>query len=176
MVLALGIGVGTLATTVYERGLNSSGGAGSQQEESSSQPSAAEYISEVGDLQNKSVEAFTQSNERLLRYDTLTADDIKNISDDYSALSDYNDQVKKLNPPDEYKSQYALFSSAISELYQAAGIAYQVTSKPTSATLDDFKAYNGHLDSATTSLQQSNSILGQNYRTTADLPRWRTRV
>ena len=180
VVLALGIGVGTLATVVYERGLGSSGGAGSQQADNqqgnSSQLSADEYISEVGDIQNRSVDAFTQSNERLLRYDSLTADDVKNISDNYSALSDLSERVKNLNPPDEYESQYGLFSSAVSELYQATGIAYRVTNDPVSATVEDFEAYNGHVDSATTSLQQSNAILGQNFSTTEGSPRPRTRI
>ena len=180
VVLALGIGVGTLATVVYERGLGSSGGAGSQQTDNqqgnSSQLSADEYISEVGEIQNRSVDAFTQSNERLLRYDSLTADDVKNISDNYGALSDLGERVKNLNPPDEYESQYGLLSSAVSELYQATGIAYRVTNDPVSTTVEDFEAYNEHIDSATTSLQQSNAILGQNFSTTEGAPRPRTRI
>ena len=177
-VLALAVGIGAMATLIYQGGTGSGGGAepeqGSNQEdtqisaasEPTPQMSADEYLATVGTVQNESVETFLDSHTRLRRYDTLTASDIDALEANYLALGDYDNQVENLDPPEEYERQHELFSLAISELYRAAEIAHRVADHPTSATQAEFKEYDGHVEAATTSLQQSNQILGQSFRTT----------
>jgi hypothetical protein len=181
-VLALAVGIGAMATLIYQGGIGSGGGAepeqGSNQEDTQisaasepTQMSAAEYSTTVGTVQNESVETFLDSHTRLRRYDTLNATDIDALEANYLALGDYDNQVENLDPPEGYEGQYALFSGAIGELYAAAEIAYRVAEDPRTATQVDFRAYDGHLDEATASLQRSNQILGQSYRTTEGLPK-----
>jgi hypothetical protein len=181
-VLALVIGIGAAATIVYERSTGSGGGAASEQasdqEEAETSPaseptqmSPAEYVTTVGAIQNGSVETFLDSHSRLRRYDTLTGSDVQVLEANYLTLATYNDQVENLNPPEEYEVQYELFSLAISELYAASEIAHRVADDPPSATQADFREYDEHVETATTSLQQSNQILGQSYRTTEGVSR-----
>ena len=176
-VLALAVGIGAMATLIYQGGTGSGGGAepeqGSNQEDTQisaasepTQMSAAEYSTTVGTVQNESVETFLDSHTRLRRYDTLTASDIDALEANYLALGDYDNQAENLDPPEEYAGQHELFSLAISELYRAAEIAHRVADHPTTATQAEFKEYDGHVEAATTSLQQSNQILGQSFRTT----------
>ena len=158
------------------------GGAGSSEQESNqeqaqtntpptTQMGAEEYLTRVGDIQNASVEAFFESHEMLSRYDTLTIGDVEDMETSYLALRDYSAEVQNLNPPEGYEAQYELFSLGINELYIAAEIAYRVAAEPTSATQVDFQAYDGHVETATTSLQQSNAIIGRDYRTTEGVSR-----
>ncbi len=175
--VALSFGVGVMATLIYERGIGLGGGAGSTEQGSNqeqaqtntpptTQMGADEYLTRVGDIQNASVEAFFDSHEMLSRYDTLTAGDVEEMETSYLALRDYSAEVQNLNPPEGYEAQYQLFSLGIFELYISAEIAYRVAAEPTSATQVDFQAYDGHVTTATTSLQQSNVLVGQDYRTT----------
>src|SRR5215210_6019009 len=48
---------------------------------------------EGADIQNGSVEASLQSNTKLLRYDTLSADDIEDMKANDAALGEYRDRV-----------------------------------------------------------------------------------
>ena len=181
--VALSFGVGVMATLIYERGTGLGGGAGSSEQESNqeqaqttpdsepTQMSPDEYLTTVGAIQNGSVETFLDSHSRLLRYDTLTASDVGVLEANCLTLDTYNDQVENLNPPEEYEVQYELFSLAISELYAASEIAHRVADDPPSATQADFREYDEHVETATTSLQQSNQILGQSYRTTEGVSR-----
>lgn len=125
-----------------------------------------EYLREVADIQNGSVEASLESNEKLRRYDTLTADDVEEMEANYDTLGDYNDRVEDLDPPEEYEDQYKLFVLAIDELYAANELAYRLAADPTSATQAGFEAYDQHVDRATAHLQRSNEILGRDYKTT----------
>ena len=181
-VLALAIGIGAAATIVYQGGTGSGGGAASEQasnqEEAQTSPASEptqmspdEYLTTVGSIQNGSVETFLDSHTRLLRYDTLTGIDVGVLEANYLTLATYSDQVENLNPPEEYEVQYELFSLAISELYAASEIAHRVADDPPSATQADFREYDEHVETATTSLQQSNQILGQSYRTTEGVSR-----
>jgi hypothetical protein len=52
-------------------------------------PSDAAYLDEVADIQNGSVEASLRSNDKLLRYDGLTAEDVEEMKTDYAALENY---------------------------------------------------------------------------------------
>jgi len=179
--VALSLGIGAMATLIFERGLGLGGGAGSSEQSSeqesnqeqaqtntppTTQMGAGEYLTRVGDIQNASVEAFFESHEMLSRYDTLTAGDVEDMETSYLALRDYSAEVENLNPPEGYEAQYELFSLGINELYMAAEIAYRVAAEPPSATQVDFQAYDGHVMTATTSLQQSNVLVGRDYRTT----------
>lgn len=176
VVFALAMGIGATATIIYERGLSFSGGAGPQQgsnqgDASPQQPTATDYIAEIRDIQNGSVEAFVESNDNFLRPDSLTADDVEDMEANYIALGDYSNQVENLNPPEEYEGQYELFSAAINELYDATEIAYRVAADPISVTLADIEAYDDHVDRATINLEQSNEVLGRDFSTTEGVSR-----
>ena len=188
-VLVLAIGVGAMATLVYERGTGLLGRSEPQQSSSQDQQlttqtktspqttprtpriDAAEYLSSVGAIQNGSVETFVESHEGLLYYDILTPADVQAMEDNYLVLVGYGDRVADLDPPYEYRDQYEEFSFAISELYTAAAIAYRLAADPASATEVDFMAYDGHVEAATAALESSNDMLGENYRTTEGLSR-----
>jgi hypothetical protein len=184
-VLAVAAGVGVMAALMFgqdegspPQGANPQRGAGEAEPgQASKQENAAEenasegsrkteYLKEVADIQNGSVEASLESNEQLLRYDKLTADDIGEMEANYDALGDYNDRVEDLDPPEEYEGQYKLFVLAIDELHAANERAYRLVANPTSATQAGFEAYDQHVDRATANLQRSNEILGRDYKTT----------
>jgi hypothetical protein len=141
-------------------------------EESSTETSRAKYQQRVGALQRASVDTLEASNDKLLRYDSLTTTDVADLEHNYLLLAHYSQQAEDLNPPEEYKYQYGAFSSGITELYNAAWTAYTLAADPISATKEDFWAYQDHLVYAMNLLVQSNRALGQNYKTTEglDLP------
>src|SRR5215208_7675600 len=101
-ILALAAGVGVMAALVLGSGPNSSpgepekaGGVEHQREADTSEGdqfrqagkgesapdrlSEGEYISAVGSIQNGSVEAALDSNDKLVPYDSLTATDVKKL-------------------------------------------------------------------------------------------------
>jgi hypothetical protein len=131
----------------------------------------ARYVENVGAIQNAAVQTFTRINDRLRRYDTLTADDTAAIEADYLALETLSAQAQDLQIPEEYKAQHELFSGAIGDLYAAAEIAQRVTATPVSATSADFGEYDNHVAEATSALEQSNEVLGQDYSTAEGLPK-----
>jgi hypothetical protein len=141
-------------------------------EASSTETSRAKYQQRVGALQRASVDTLEASNDKLLRYDSLTTTDVADLEHNYLLLAHYSQQAEDLNPPEEYKYQYGAFSSGITELYNAAWTAYTLAADPISATKEDFWAYQDHLVYAMKLLVQSNRALGQNYKTTEglDLP------
>jgi hypothetical protein len=128
--------------------------------------SSTEYLSEVADIQNSSVEAAIKSNEKLVRYDSLTADDIGDLEANYTALKKSSARVEELNPPEEYEDQYKVFVLAIDSLRNANELAYRLAADPASATQADFEAYDRQIDRATSDLQRSNEMLDRNYKTT----------
>ena len=132
---------------------------------------AASYAQNVGDIQNAAVQTFTRIHDRLRRYDTISAADIETIEANYLALENYSAQSEDLAVPEEYKGQHELFSGAIGNLYGAAEIARRVTAAPISATPADFNQYDNLVAEATSDLEQSNEVLGQDYSTTAGLPK-----
>ncbi len=138
---------------------------------SSTEIGGARYVENVGDIQNAAVQTFTRINDRVRRYDTLTVDDTEAIEADYLALETYSAQAQDLDVPEEYKGQHELFSGAMGDLYAAAEIAQRVTAAPISATPADFGEYDNRVAEATSDLEQSNEVLGQNYSTTAGLPK-----
>jgi hypothetical protein len=111
------------------------------------------------------VEAFLDSHEKLLRYDTLTSGDIEEMQANQAALQGFVDQASDLRAPKQYSNQKDAFVSAIDELHQAAQLAYALAVDPISATQDDFEDYDRIVDQAAAGLRQSNEILGKDYKT-----------
>jgi hypothetical protein len=138
----------------------------SKQEGASDRQSEAEYLSEIGDIQNGAVEASLESNAKLLRYDLLTGSDLEAMEANRTALGAYSDRVKALDPPRGYEDQYRVFVLAIDELRDANELAYRLAANPASATQANFEAYDRHIGRATSYLRQSNEILGRDYKTT----------
>jgi hypothetical protein len=126
----------------------------------------AAYLDEVADIQNGSVEASLRSNDELLHYDSLTADDVQAMKADSAALESYGRRAKDLDPPTEYENQYKVFVLAISELRDANDLAYRLAADPQSATQADFEAYDRYINRATAYLRRSNEMLGKDYKTT----------
>jgi hypothetical protein len=137
----------------------------SKQEGASDRQSEAEYLGEIGDIQNGAVEASLESNAKLLRYDLLTGGDLEAMEANRTALGAYSDRVKALDPPRGYGDQYRLFVLAIAELRDANELAYRLAADPSSATQTDFEAYDRHVDRATAYLRRSNEMLGKDYKT-----------
>jgi hypothetical protein len=123
------------------------------------------YVNEVGEIQANAVEAFLNSHEKLLRYDSLTSGDIERMQANQAALQGFADQVSDLNAPQKYREQKDALLSAIDELHQAAQLAYALAADPISATQADFDDYDRLVNEAAASLQQSNEILGKDYKT-----------
>ena len=128
--------------------------------------SEAAYLDKVADIQNGSVDIALRSNDKLLRYDGLTAEDVKELKADYVALENYARRARDLAPSAEHEDQYKVFLLAINELGDANELAYRLAADPSSATQTDFEAYDRHLDRATAYLRRSNEMLGEDYKTT----------
>lgn len=142
--------------------------AGVHQEDDAPRPDEAQYVSKVGELQANSVEAFLASHDKISRYDALTADDVEEMQSNQATLQDITKQVAALDPPQRYREQYELFSSATSELYEAARLAYNLAADPISATQSEFDEYDHHVNDAAARLRRSNEILGRDYETLQD--------
>jgi hypothetical protein len=127
--------------------------------------SEAAYLEEVADTQNGSVEASLRSNNKLLRYDALTAEDVEELKVDYVALENYARRARDLAPSAEHEDQYKVFVLAINELRDANELAYRLATDPSSATQTDFEAYDRHVNRATAYLRRSNEMLGEDYKT-----------
>ena len=126
--------------------------------------SEAAYLDEVADIQNGSVETALQSNNKLLRYDGLTAEDVEELKADYVALENYARRARDLAPSAEHEDQYKVFVLAINELRDANELAYRLAADPSSATQTDFEAYDRHVNRATAYLRRSNEMLGKDYK------------
>ena len=126
--------------------------------------SEAAYLDEVADIQNGSVEASLQSNDKLVRYDGLTAEDVEELKADYVALEDYARRARDLAPSAEHEDQHKVFVLAINELRDANELAYRLAADPSSATQTDFEAYDRNMNRATAYLRRSNEMLGEDYK------------
>jgi hypothetical protein len=136
-----------------------------EQEEAAAGQSEAEYLARVGDIQADSMETFLDSHDKLMRYDTLTADDVEQMQANQAALKEFAAQVEGLDPPQKYGEQYEVFHSAINELYEATKLAYELAADPIAATNSKFEEHDRHVDQAAARLQRSNEILGRDYKT-----------
>jgi hypothetical protein len=139
--------------------------ADAEQEEVASQQSEAEYVARVGDIQERSVETFLDSHDKLVHYDALTSDDVEKMQANQLILGELADQADQLDPPQRYKEQLGMFDSAITELHEAVQLAYSLAADPTSATQSEFDDYDRHVAEAAADLQRSNEILGRDYKT-----------
>jgi hypothetical protein len=139
--------------------------AGAKREQAASPDKQTTYVHEVGEIQANAVEAFLDSNEKLLRYDALTSGDIEKMQGNQAALQGFADQASNLNAPRTYTDQRDAFLSAIEELHQAAQLAYALAADPISATQADFDHYDRLVNEAAAGLQKSNKILGKNFKT-----------
>jgi hypothetical protein len=128
--------------------------------------SEAAYLDEVADIQKGSVEASLRSNDKLLRYDRLTANDVQVMKDNSATLKSYGRRAKDLDPPTKYEDQHEVFVLAINELRDANELAYRLAADPQSATQADFEAYDRYVARATAYLRRSNEMLGKDYKTT----------
>jgi hypothetical protein len=145
--------------------------AGVQQKDSASQQAEAQYVNRVGDIQANSVETFLDSHDKLLRYDALTSEDVEDLRANQAALQGFTAQVDDLSPPQKYREQYEVFSSAINELHEAATLAYRLAADPTAATQSGFDEYDRHVNEAAAGLQRSNEILRPDYKTIGGVQR-----
>jgi hypothetical protein len=139
-----------------------------QEGEVASRQGEAEYVARVGDIQTRAVEAFLDSHDKLLRYDSLTSDDVAEMQADKSSLQGFTDQVDDLDPPQRYGGQYKVFRSAINELHEGAQLAYDLVAHPTTATKSKFDEYDRRVNEAADRLNQSNEILSRDYKTMGD--------
>jgi hypothetical protein len=186
--LALAAGVGVMAALTLGSDGGSPGGArpdpagsgrveanagqgndrseGNAEEGSADASDSGVYSKGVAAIQNGSVEASLDSNDKLLRYDSLTADDVEKMKTNYSALKSNARRVRNLAPPAEYKEQHRAFVLAVDELRDADELAYRLAADPASATQANFEAYDRHMDRATAYLRRSNELLGKDHKTT----------
>src|SRR5918998_1588524 len=125
------------------------------------QDKLTQYVDGVGEIQANSVEAFLDSHEKLLRYDTLTSGDIEQMQANQAALQGFVDQASDLRAPKQYRNQKDEFVSAIDELHQVAQLAYALAADPVTATQADFDDYDRLVDEATVGLRRSNQLLGK---------------
>jgi hypothetical protein len=138
---------------------------GAKREQTTPQDEQTTYVNEVGEIQAKSVEAFLDSHEKLLRYDTLTSSDIEEMQANQAALQGFVDQASDLRAPKQYRNQKDAFVSAIDELHRVAQLAYALAADPIAATQADFADYDRLVDEAAAGLRQSNKILGKDFKT-----------
>ena len=78
------------------------GEAAAEQKIVASRQDEAEYVGTVGEIQARAVEVFLESHESLLRYDALTAADIREMQANRTALEKLNDRTGDLAPPRKY--------------------------------------------------------------------------
>jgi hypothetical protein len=137
--------------------------ADAEREQTATQDKLTQYVDGVGKIQANSVEAFLDSHEKLLRYDTLTSGDIEEMQANQAALQGFVDQASDLRAPKQYRDHKDGFLSTIEELHQAARLAYALAADPLSATQADFDDYDRFVDEAAAGLRRSNQILGKDF-------------
>ena len=125
------------------------------------QRAEGEYVDAVEDIQTDAVVAFRNSHEKLLRYDSLSADDIEEMQANETVLEEMNDQTGDLAPPRKYEEQYGVFSAAIDELHGATRLAYGMASDPVAAAEQGFDEYDGRVNEASDLLLRSNDLLNK---------------
>ena len=139
--------------------------AAAEQEAAASQREEAEYIGAIRDIQTRSVRAFLNSHDKLLRYDALTAADVEEMQANETVLEEMNDQTGDLAPPRKYEEQYGVFSAAIDELHEATRLAYGMAADPVAAAEQGFDEYDGRVNEASDLLLSSNDLLNKEYET-----------
>ncbi len=128
-----------------------------------SQRDEAEYVDAVEDIQTGAVETFLNSHEKLLRYDSLAADDVQEMGANETALQSMADRAVNLDPPRKYEEQHEVFGSAIGQLNEAVRLAHGMAADPVAAAELGFDEYDGHVNEASALLRRSNELLGEDY-------------
>ena len=123
------------------------------------------YLSMVEHVHNNSVESFLEIDGKLAHYDSVTPNDLKKMKADYTDIGDSLNLIDNFDPPQGYKDHYEVFRSALDNLYQAAKLAYSLAAEPDQVTKSNLDEYHSYASSANSDLQESNEILGQNYKT-----------
>lgn len=126
------------------------------------------YLARIDHIQAGSVDAFLDSNAKLLRYDMLTADDVEKLKANHVALTGYRKRADALIPPKKYEDQYESFDSALGDLNYATGLAHRLAADPISATQSEFDAYALRVGRAAEHLRRSNEILDREFETIED--------
>jgi hypothetical protein len=129
----------------------------------------AEYVDAVEDIQTDAVEAFRNSHEKLLRYDSLSATDVEEMKANEAALQGMADRAADLAPPEKYEGQHEVFASAIDQLREAARLAHAMAADPVAVTEAAFDGYDGRVDEASALLRRSNGLLGEDYEAIEDV-------
>ena len=139
--------------------------AAAEREAAASQREEAEYIGTIRDIQTRSVTAFLNSHDKLLRYDALTAADVEDMQANETVLEEMDDQTGDLAPPRKYEEQYGVFSAAIDELHGATRLAYGMAADPVAAAEQGFDEYDSRVNEASDLLLSSNDLLNKEYET-----------
>ena len=129
------------------------------------QRAEGEYVDAVEDIQTDAVVAFRNSHEKLLRYDSLSADDVEVMKVNEAVLQDMNERADNFDPPEKYDEQHEVFLSAIDQLHEAARLAYGMASDPVAAAEQGFDEYDGRVNEASDLLLSSNDLLNKEYET-----------
>jgi hypothetical protein len=173
VILALAAGVGVMGALVLRFDLGSpEGGQPPQAGRDEGAPdrlSEAEYAGTIGDIQAGAVEAFLDSHDKLLRYDSLTARDVEEMQANEATLEEMTERARSLAPPLKYEGQHEVFSSGVDELHEAARLAYGMAADPVAAAELGFDDYDSHVKEASALLQRSNELLGKDYKTIGDV-------
>ena len=127
------------------------------------QRAEAEYVGAVEDIQTNAVETFRNSHEKLLRYDSLDADDVREMKANEATLQGMADQADDLAPPGKYEEQHEVFSAAIDRLRAATRLAHVMAADPVAAAELGFDEYDGRVNEASALLRRSNELLGKDH-------------
>jgi len=138
---------------------------GAKQEQAASPDKRTTYVDKVGEIQSDSVETFLDSHGKLLRYDSLTGEEVDKMLVNATVLGTLATQAGYLDPPQKYRKQYKVFHLAVDELSEATGLAHTLAANPISATQADFDEYDRLVNEAAAGLKQSNEILGEDFKT-----------
>ena len=127
------------------------------------QRAEAGYVDAVEDIQTNAVEAFRNSHEKLLRYDSLSAADVVEMEANEAALRGMAERAADLAPPEKYEEQHEVLGAAIDELHEASRLAHGMAADPVAATEPAFDEYDRRVDEASALLRRSNELLGEEY-------------
>ena len=125
----------------------------------------AGYLAEVGAIQSGAVEALDDSDDKLLRYDALSAADVEEMGENLASVERLRGRAQDLDPPEGFAEHHELFVSAVGTVHEAAEISYGLASEPVDATWARFEEYHRRVDEADALLRRSNEMLDRDYET-----------
>ncbi len=134
-----------------------------------SQRDGSEYLDAVEDIQTNAVETFLENHEKLLRYDALDADDVREMKANEAALQEMSERAADLDPPRKYGGQHEVFVSALDALHEASRLAHGMAADPVAAAELGFDEYDGRVKEASALLRRSNELLGEDHATIEDV-------